>query len=152
MKKNIQNQIGWLLQEKYKGKLTNSAKQDIEKLAKREPLDYLIGFINFLDCKIDLSKKPLIPRIETEYWVDKLINEDFKLQKSNFKVLDMFAGSGAIGISIMRHIKNSKVVFSDSEVNCINQIKINCQINKIPKNRYKIIKSNVFKKVSGKFD
>ena len=152
-KTKLFNRVNWLLQEKYLGNLTNKAKKDIKKLKAGEPVDYLIGFINFLDCKIDLSKKPLIPRIETEYWVGEVIYKlKIENQNTKIKILDVFSGSGAIGIAILKQISFARVVFADSEENCLKQIKINCRINKISKNRYKIIKSDVFKNVNGKFD
>jgi len=153
MKKNIQNQIGWILQEKYNGKLTNLAKKDIEKLKAGEPVDYLIGFIEFLDCKIDLSKRPLIPRVETQYWVGEAIdNLKIKNQNAKIRILDMFSGSGAIGVALLKKLKNAEVIFADSEKNCVEQIEINCKVNKINKEKYKIIKSDIFEKVNGKFD
>ncbi len=148
----MQKEIGWLLQEKYSGRLTNSAKKDIQKLKAGEPVDYLIGFMEFLDCKIDLSKRPLIPRLETEYWTERAIDELKVIKLSSYKVLDMFSGSGCVGVAILKHCKNSELVFSDSENNCIEQIKINCEINNITKNRYEIIQSDVFSDISGKFD
>lgn len=156
-KDNFQNKIGWILQEKYDGKLTKDAKADIERLKKGEPLDYIIGFTNFLGYKIDLSQKTLIPRVETEFWVGEVIEEiknNYPPQTTNYKlhILDMFSGSGCIGISVMRHIKNSSLVFVDSEDNAILQIKVNCKVNKISKNKHKIIKSDVFSNIIGNFD
>src|SRR3989344_9072604 len=139
----MQKEIQWLLQEKYNGKLTAAAKRDIKKLEAGEPLDYVIGFVEFLGCKIDLSKKPLIPRFETEFWVEEVFGQMSNV-KGQMSCLDMFSGSGAIGISIMRHIKNAHVTFVDSEKNCIQQIKINCKKNKITENRYSIVQSNIF--------
>lgn len=162
--KNIDKQIIWILQEKYNGKLTSRAKKDIERLKKGEPLDYIIGFTEFLGCKIDLSKRPLIPRAETEYWVERMIEEisspstryahsgqsrkPFSMAQGKtfnlLKVLDMFAGSGCIGISILKDVKNAKVVFIDNNKKFLEQIKVNCKLNKIKSSRYEVIQSDVF--------
>ncbi|MBM3206199.1 MAG: peptide chain release factor N(5)-glutamine methyltransferase [Candidatus Staskawiczbacteria bacterium] len=151
--KNFQNKIGWILQEKYSGKMTSEAKEDIERFKKGEPLDYIIGFTNFLGCKIDLSKRTLIPRVETEFWVEKIIDEINSTQlEENLQILDVFSGSGCVGIAIMRHIKNTDVVFADSEKNCLEQISINCKLNKVNKKRFSILNSDVFSNIKGKFD
>ena len=60
------------------------------------------------------------------------------------KVLDIFAGSGCIGIAVLKHLPNTTVDFVDSEDNCLEQIKINCEINKIDPKRYRVIKGDVF--------
>jgi len=109
--------------------------------------------MKFLNCKIDLSKKVFQPRLETEYWVKKSLKE-LKTEngKLKVKILDIFAGSGCIGIAILKNIQNSFVDFVDISPKAIEQIKINLKLNKIAKNRYKVIKSNLFERVKGKYD
>jgi len=62
--------------------------------------------------------------------------------------LDIFSGSGCIGIAIAKNIKKSLVDFSDIE---IKQIKINVKLNN-RKNYKKIIKSDIFAKISSQYD
>ena len=75
MRRNLQNEIRWLLEEKHGGKRTEAAEKDIARLEKGEHIDYVIGWVEFLGCKIDLSQKPLIPRPETEYWTEKFLQD-----------------------------------------------------------------------------
>lgn len=144
----MRKEIQWLLKEKYRGRPNIKFKKDIERLKAGEPLDYVIGFTEFLGCKINLSKNPLIPRTETEYWVQKTIENsslNFNGRRNQeTKFLDIFAGSGCIGVTILKHIKNSNVIFIEKDKKFLEQIEINCRINKIPPNRYKIIQSDIF--------
>jgi len=106
--------------------------------------------IKFLNCKIDLSKKVFRPRIETEYWVVKALKDIRMFKCSNVRVLDIFAGSGCIGIAVLKSIKNSEVDFVDVSKKAIEQIEINLKLNGIEKGRYKIFQSNLFEKLRGK--
>jgi release factor glutamine methyltransferase len=110
----------------------------------------------FLNCKIDVSKGVFIPRVETEFWVKKAL-EDCKLQIAKCKlempkILDIFSGSGCIGIAVLKDIRKSHVDFVDIDENAIEQIKINLKLNKVSPKRYRIIKSDIFEKVKGKYD
>lgn len=120
------------------------------------PIDYIRGFSDFLDCKIDLSMKPMIPRPETGFWTKKAIKKLSRKTGSRFAgkidILDIFAGSGCIGIAVLKNTKNTEMVFAEIDKNFIKQIKLNLKINKIPAKKYKIIQSNIFEKIKGRFD
>jgi len=153
MSVKFQKEIDWIRKEKYQGKDCKQLQEDIKRLKKGEPLDYIIGFSWFMDLKIDLKYKPLIPRAETEYWTEKAINE-IKKDKTcrKVKVLDIFSGSGCIGIAVLKNVENSYVIFSEKNKNFAKQIKINCKLNNIPAYRYQIINCSLFAKVKQTFD
>jgi len=123
-------------------------------ILKELPKEYKKGEVKFLGCKIDLRKRVFIPREETKFWVKKSIKEcELQIEKCKLKkpkFLDIFSGSGCIGIAILKNIKNSQVDFVDIDKNAIEQIKINLKLNKISKNRYKIYQSNLFEKIKNK--
>ena len=78
----------WLLehicQEKYLTLSLKTLTPDQEKLldhclhqitTEDKPLAYIIGWVPFLDLRINIRPPILIPRPETEEWVDRLITE-----------------------------------------------------------------------------
>ena len=64
----------WLLEEKYGGKKTEEFEADRCRLARGEPVAYVIGWQPFLGLKIFLDSRPLIPRPETEWWTEQLLS------------------------------------------------------------------------------
>ncbi len=152
----MKNEEEWLLKEKYNGKPNKKFKKDLMRLKKGEPLDYVIGFVNFLGCKIDLSKRPLIPRKETEYWtafaagdIKKRVDNS---QAKGLKVLDIFAGSGCIGVAIQANVAGLLCDFAEKDAKLLKQIKINLKNNFARTPKCKVIKSDIFKNVKGKYD
>ena len=132
---------------------------DIERILNGEPVDYVIGFKDFLNCKIDLSLKPLIPRPETEFWVESVINNS-SLKFKNSKILDLCCGSGCIGIALLKNLPNSSVTFVDISGDVLKQTEINCQLNLfschpelVSGSKIQILKSDLFSNLKGqKFD
>ena len=140
----------WLLEEKYKGVKTDAFLSDIARFKKGEPIDYIIGFTSFLGCHIDLSNSPLIPRTETEFWVERIIKKIQENKQSNLQCLDIFSGSGCIGIAIASHIKSATIDFGDNNENCLKQIQKNISNNKIKDSRINIYKSDCFESIPKK--
>lgn len=139
----MKSELEWIKREK--GSLSE---EDKARLAQKEPVDYIIGFVEFLGAKISLSEKPFIPRQETEYWVNEFVSS----HSGKMKVLDMFAGSGCIGIGVLKNIPESCVDFAEIDQKSLNQIKINLNLNGIGKERYRVIKSDIFKNIKGEYD
>jgi HemK-like putative methylase len=112
---SITKEQTWLLREKYHGEKTEGFFTDCERLDAGEPVAYVIGFQPFLDVKIWLDSKPLIPRSETEYWTKQVI-ETVKLMNaecSSVCILDLCAGSGAIGVVVAKAIPTARVDFAE---------------------------------------
>ncbi|MCX6736449.1 MAG: peptide chain release factor N(5)-glutamine methyltransferase [Candidatus Parcubacteria bacterium] len=131
----------WLLNEKYQGKECPEFFEDIKRIENGKPIDYVIGFTEFLGAKIDLSFHPLIPRQETEYWVEKAIKE---MPAEKLQVLDLFAGSGCIGVALLKNLPDIAVDFGEKDLNLIPQIEKNLAINNIAAERARVFTTDVF--------
>ncbi len=141
-------EIRWLVKEKYNGVINEAAQIDIARIKQGEPVAYVIGFSDFLGCKIDLSQRPLIPRSETEFWVEQVIRDINKDTSTSIKCLDMFTGSGCIGIAVLKNVPSTTVDFVDCDDMAITQVIINCELNNVAASRRQIIKSNMFEHVN----
>ena len=116
------------------------------------PEAYRIGWVPFINSKIYLDSRPLIPRTETEYWVNEVIH---KIKQSGIKkpkVLDLCAGSGCIGVAVAQEIPESQVVFVELDPKHHENIKKNLLENNIDPSRTKILGGDLFERVEGKYD
>jgi len=104
----------WLLKEKWSGEKTEGFFADCARLEAGEPLAYVIGNIPFLNTLISLGSHPLIPRPETEYWVGNAIGS---LPKNKpLRILDLCAGSGAIGVAAGKALPMAQVDFAEIDL------------------------------------
>ncbi|OGG86063.1 hypothetical protein A2392_01195 [Candidatus Kaiserbacteria bacterium RIFOXYB1_FULL_46_14] len=150
----------WLLKEKYNGEKCEAFFADLKRLTAGEPLGYVIGHAPFLNCKIFLDSHPLIPRPETEYWVEKAIKEIEKAGKASprpLRILDLCAGSGAIGVAVAKAVPSAEVTFVEIDPSHLPTIEKNITQNlsinrKVLGERFVVIESDLFSKVEGEFD
>lgn len=142
-----------LLKEKYNGQQTSDFFSDVERLKDGEPLDYIIGNSDFLHCNIALKGRPLIPRVETEYWVNRAIEEiNQEAQNKPISILDIFSGSGCIGAALLKHIENISLTSTESRKNLLSTIELNLKQNSSQNSNYTVLQSDVFENVTGVFD
>ncbi len=141
-----------MLEEGYGGEKSEAFFAARAKLASGTPLAYLIGYTPFLNCKIWLDSKPLIPRPETEFWVEKAKNHISSHQTNKnqtVKILDLCAGSGCIGIAIAKNIPATTVDFIEIDSNHHQTIAKNCLENKISGERYQIFSGDLYSPLCG---
>ncbi len=152
-------EIEWLLKEKYNGEKSDAFFADCKALALGKPLAYLIGWVPFLDCKIWLDTQPLIPRPETEYWVEEAIKVmkegqtlSLGIESTPVRVLDLCAGSGCIGIAVAKAIPEALVDFSEIDSNLLPTINKNIKENLPDTGNYQVKHSNLFSVFPDKYD
>ena len=74
----------------------------LERIRTGNPVQYIIGFADFMGEKFIVNKNVLIPRDETEILVTKAI--EIALKTNSKKILDIGTGSGCIACSIAKAI------------------------------------------------
>ena len=73
----------------------------ISRLKSHEPIQYIIGEVNFFGLKFALNDQVLIPRPETEELVDLILRSDLdKKTNEHLNILDIGTGSNASVIAI----------------------------------------------------
>ena len=81
---------------------------DLEMAKKRlengEPIQYIVGNVDFYHSKFKVNKNVLIPRFETEELVDKTIKYIKEYLPGNLDIADLGTGSGCIAISLKKEL------------------------------------------------
>jgi release factor glutamine methyltransferase len=139
-----------VLAEKYGGVESDAYRADCARIDAHEPFEYILGYADFLDCRIDLSYKPMVPRDETAHWVKRVI-EEWK-NKGPIKALDAYAGAGNIGIALLAHLPESRVTFNEIDANLMPQIAKSLELNNIDASRATLISGDSLEKITGTFD
>lgn len=89
-----------------------AVKNIVDRLLKHEPLQYILGYEDFMGLKIRATPSVLIPRPETQELVNIIIDREAKA--SDLSVLDAGTGSGAIAVALSRNLRFARVTAIDN--------------------------------------
>lgn len=140
-----------LLHEKFDGKTTPEYAVDRERLSAGEPYEYVLGYTDFLGAHIDLSYRPMIPRPETAFWVERAIKE-LKMINRPLRLADTFAGAGNVGLALLTQLPHATVDISELDPTLAPQIAKNLTINHIHPSRAQVITASDIQGLSGRYD
>lgn len=121
-------------------------KKILERRAKREPLQYILGHVDFYGLRIKVGKGVLIPRPETELLAEEVIKAISTnpplppftkggregISNPEFTVLDLCTGSGCLALAIAKQFPEAMVYGTDISASAIRYAKENAELNGIP--------------------
>jgi len=123
----------------------------VARRIRREPLQYIVGHVDFLGIRISLGKDVLIPRPETEMMVEyaiKVISSQMsvvskkphrritenRLPNTDYRqlsILDLCTGSGCIALALAREFSGAQVYGIDISENAVGYARKNALNNHI---------------------
>jgi release factor glutamine methyltransferase len=119
---------------------------DYRELLKRrstfEPLQYIIGKVEFYGLEFEVNPSVLIPRPETELLVESVI-ESFK-DNERINILEIGSGSGNISVALAKNIPACSVVGLDISEEALETSRRNAKLNQVEK-QVMFINKNVLK-------
>ena len=137
----------------------------VERRGRREPIQYIIGHVNFLGLILEVGPGVLIPRPETELVVEEVIKTVRSLQSKvisqqnpgqsdtarRMKILDLCTGSGCLAIALAKAFPRAEVVGTDISETALGYATQNARRNSI--GNVTFLKGNLFEPLQGmRFD
>lgn len=120
------------------------------KRAKGEPLQHLLGTVEFLELEFKVDARALIPRHETEELADRC--RKLTLPETP-RILDMGCGSGVLGLSLAHHLDNRKpkIILADVSAEALTLAEEN-RLALVPEADVTLVKSDLFSELKDNFD
>ncbi len=119
----------------------------IERRIKREPLQYIIGEVDFYKERYKVTPDTLIPRSDTEILVEEVI----KRLPEGARFTDICTGSSCIALSVLNNTKGTSAVALDISGKALSVARENAERLSLA-GRIEFIEADALKKaVDGKF-
>ena len=130
------------LKKYYKGNIDEA----IKRLESGEPVQYIVGDVDFYGNIIKVDKRVLIPRRETEELIEKTLKY---IKNENMRILDLCTGSGCIAITLKKMFPKSIIDASDISSDALDLARENAKENNVDIN---FIQSDLFSNINNKYD
>lgn len=118
----------------------------IKRLENGEPVQYIVGDVNFYGNTIKVDNRVLIPRFETEGLVEIALKY---LTNTNLDIVDLGTGSGCISITLKKKLPNITIDAVDISNDALDLAKENAELNNVHIN---FINGDMLKPLSKKYD
>ncbi len=123
----------------------------IKRRGSREPLQYILGDVEFMGKKFFCDRRALIPRPETEELIGVLAARYKSIEKPKH-ICDVGCGSGVIGISLAYLWKDSLINMIDLSEDALQLSRENIKLSGINLDRFNVLKSNLLSDTQENFD
>ncbi|MGC6454973.1 MAG: peptide chain release factor N(5)-glutamine methyltransferase [Coraliomargaritaceae bacterium] len=94
----------------------NTLRPMVKRRADREPLQYILGTVEFCGLQLKVDARALIPRPETEELVEKVIR---MVESPPKQILELGTGSGAIAIALAQAFRVAQITAVDFSAQAI---------------------------------
>ena len=98
----------------------------VRRRAQREPLQYILGSVEFCAMTLKVDKRALIPRPETEGLVEAVAQ---RLTAAPQRILDLGTGTGALALALAKAYPESRVTAIDTSADALALAQENAQAN-----------------------
>ena len=138
----------------FERRLPESALTPLRELVKRrgagEPLQHLLGTVEFCGRIFRCDKRALVPRPETEQLVELLISR-FKSDIASSRMVDVGTGSGVIALTLAAEFPTAEIVGVDISEDALMLARENAEQLNLA-DRVRFLRSNLFENVQPNFD
>ena len=97
----------------------------VKRLQSGEPMQYVLGEVEFYGLRLSVDERALIPRPETEELVDWVCSS--MEAGANSRVIDLCAGSGCIALALASQMSKARVTAVELSPEAVELIKENAQ-------------------------
>jgi release factor glutamine methyltransferase len=136
----------------FERELTEAELAPLRELVKRraqgEPLQHLVGTVEFCGLVFLCDNRAMVPRSETEELVEFLKSE---IRNPKLEILDVGTGSGVIALSLAAKFPEAKIVAVDISEDALALARENASRLNLS-DRVRFLKSDLVENVEGMFD
>lgn len=115
----------------------------LQKRISGQPLQYLLGEVEFMGLRFRVKPGVLIPRPETEILVEEALQRILKLKLASPSFLDIGTGSGNVAVSLAKFLAQAKIYAVDISKTCLAVARSNARFHHLEQ-RIRFFRSDLF--------